>query len=789
MVLDQLAGFAMERAVARISTAVFLVFCVLALTGRVCADDKDRLCTLAFQLLEADKPDSALYLFQKIHNLHPSHHKTLYGLALTYARLDSPADKCVDFLDPVANQKPGLIDNPLAAGRIYEKAKFYNKAYPFYKSACRKQKYFPASQMGFSRMLEALDQPNAHAVSLVAKAVLQAPQNDSLYQFFLSSALRNLQESKAIEALQKLVSLPGADPERVLDLADFYLIANKYDKIRALLQEHSGVPICRSRLLLAKTAFEEKQDDEGTRLYWQAVESAQDDKDISWFAEDLYYLLQAKEKLNWFKITPSTLGLFLQQFWQSRDPDRTTDKNERIPEHFHRLAKARREYRRYGNPDQFGYFTRHRTLDDLGTIFVRHGQPDMEAFNNPADYGITAASNYAQENEVLYKQSDRMRAKASLRGMPGMYRVYESKSWAYQAFYDQPEMTFHFVKKDKPGHWCFSRLPESYADRWVLGGVYTRIDFKMLTPTPAEMDDFNLLVAAAAQRDSAIGFITETSRIREKPLTFDCQLAVYNFKEALNRNTVEFYYLLPGKELPLSPADSSRLKLHLFAAFYDANWQEIVKTERDKIIPVPVSAEEWKKGTAVLVERFSLPVDSVHFEFQVADGKDKERTLAKGTMEVRDYGGDKLKMSDILCCGPIKISEKATTYRKGAVVYEPHMFYPYHSGDLIGLYFEVYNLRKKRDNTCQAQITCYLKSVDPNTGLYDLYSAVRFVNLLGKLTADATSSFIYSGESQDQPFYLNIDIGKRKKGNYQLTIIAQDLLGGETIKTVDLAIE
>ena len=299
----------------------------------------------------------------------------------------------------------------------------------------------------------------------------------------------------------------------------------------------------------------------------------------------------------------------------------------------------------------------------------------------------------------------------------------------------------------------------------------------------------SLLVAAAAQRDSAIGFITETSRIREKPLTFDCQLAVYNFKEALNRNTVEFYYLLPGKELPLSPADSSSLKLHLFSAFYDANWQEIVKTERDKIIPVPVSAEEWKKGTAVLVERFSLPVDSVHFEFQVADGKDKERTLAKGTMEVRDYGGDKLKMSDILCCGPIKISDKATTYRKGAVVYEPHMFYPYRSGSLIGLYFEVYNLRKKPDNTCQAQITCYLKSVDPNTGLYDLHSAVRFVNLLGKLTADATSSFIYTGESQDQPFYLNIDIGKRKKGNYQLTIIAQDLLGGETIKTVDLAIE
>ena len=64
----------------------------------------------------------------------------------------------------------------------------------------------------------------------------------------------------------------------------------------------------------------------------------------------------------------------LRRFWVEKDPTPTTPLNERLIEHWERIAHSRREFR-------LGVTSPYRT-DDRGTVYVRYGPPDDNAWGN-----------------------------------------------------------------------------------------------------------------------------------------------------------------------------------------------------------------------------------------------------------------------------------------------------------------------------------------------------------------------------------------------------------------------
>ncbi len=90
-------------------------------------------------------------------------------------------------------------------------------------------------------------------------------------------------------------------------------------------------------------------------------------------AERILPLLSEEEKKKWkglIKRKDSGMWRLIRKYWLERDPRPTTEVNERLIEHWRRIAYARR------------HFTKNRSgaygCDDRGTIYVKYGEPDRK---------------------------------------------------------------------------------------------------------------------------------------------------------------------------------------------------------------------------------------------------------------------------------------------------------------------------------------------------------------------------------------------------------------------------
>jgi hypothetical protein len=157
--------------------------------------------------------------------------------------------------------------------------------------------------------------------------------------------------------------------------------------------------------------------DAGLKCYWKGVQSINDSADAIPYFEDVRYIMNSSE-YNLLQLLPlDSLSKFYQRFWIARDPNLSTFRIERIPEHYKRLLFARKYFHRYiSDPKilEFMHESDHpyagynvhgnkllqesnlsnavplnfRYLDDLGIIYVRHGDPDehVTSLNGIPDY-------------------------------------------------------------------------------------------------------------------------------------------------------------------------------------------------------------------------------------------------------------------------------------------------------------------------------------------------------------------------------------------------------------------
>jgi tetratricopeptide (TPR) repeat protein len=96
--------------------------------------------------------------------------------------------------------------------------------------------------------------------------------------------------------------------------------------------------------LRAEIAFALSDTAAGTARYARAVESAATDTlDVLW--QQIASIASSGEKAAYTRAPAERRPAFLRAFWALRDPDLTTAANERLAEHFGRLAYARRQYR------------------------------------------------------------------------------------------------------------------------------------------------------------------------------------------------------------------------------------------------------------------------------------------------------------------------------------------------------------------------------------------------------------------------------------------------------------
>ncbi len=268
--------------------------------------------------------------------------------------------RALDALDSGSAEAERAFNQAIRRNRRYGEAYYYRGVMSTHRTHHDKEAieelklavHFSPHMIEAWELLGYLHEQNANekpAVMTFSDALLENPENESIYFHFLRTAFTYQYEKIAIKTLNKLLE-KTTNPGRVkVDLADAHRRIGDTKTAESIFYELDTldllIPECHGNIVKARVLFDLEQDNAGCDVYWAAIEAGKDSADRKELFENLCFIMQ-NDEYNIIKHLPNdSLSTFYHRFWQARDPNLATPLNERIPEHFRRLTKAETEWR------------------------------------------------------------------------------------------------------------------------------------------------------------------------------------------------------------------------------------------------------------------------------------------------------------------------------------------------------------------------------------------------------------------------------------------------------------
>jgi hypothetical protein len=188
---------------------------------------------------------------------------------------------------------------------------------------------------------------------------------------------------RSLAALEELNAAPHANADSWLALAYVRLELGRVDEAATALDkavEH-GVERTAGARARAMILFQhDAREKQGATAWFEAVDYAGSDM-LDLLVDDVVPLLNKDERQRVKQLDASGKRQYLRAFWDMRAALAGVTVEERLAEHYRRVAVARRLYwrnARYGapagDPLLLRSFADH-PYDDRGTIYIRHGEP------------------------------------------------------------------------------------------------------------------------------------------------------------------------------------------------------------------------------------------------------------------------------------------------------------------------------------------------------------------------------------------------------------------------------
>jgi GWxTD domain-containing protein len=135
-------------------------------------------------------------------------------------------------------------------------------------------------------------------------------------------------------------------------------------------------------------------------------------------ADDVHFLLEARDEERFPAMQPGEQERLLDEFWRRRDPSPETAVNEAYETFRERVAHANREFSRHGIGK--GMFS------DMGRVYIRYGQP-TDLLHQVMPAGDETLTRVLEE---IVRHEDRALGSVNLKGPGGDQRPYEV--WIYE---------------------------------------------------------------------------------------------------------------------------------------------------------------------------------------------------------------------------------------------------------------------------------------------------------------------------------------------------------------------
>ncbi|MBI4553973.1 MAG: GWxTD domain-containing protein [Candidatus Latescibacteria bacterium] len=636
-------------------------------------------------LKQPNRGFEALWAFQRATQLDPTDAGAFYHVGLAYMTLmtrgpvaEHPyADRARAAFERALELNPQHPDAGYQLGRLYE--------------GMAGGSYIPSQSDSFSRIGRA---PGASEASLDAAVIAYARQlttnpnhRDAIHALGLLQSRRGYHE-QACALLQILVDhQPLIDPDLLRDLALTYWRAHNWARARETFDRLIPMLPDDERRLFRDVSLVATQEE--TDRIAQASGAAQDS--------------------------------LWQAFWASRDVNPLTTENERLIEHYARVAYARRAFGQGQWP-----------WDRRGEIVIRYGLPD-QVFQGQTTTG------FAGEGE----------------------RTGLGETWTYTHL----PMTLTFENTMYSGRYDY---PPIFAEWWVdsSGAAHPKgID-------PAAYTTHPYFVSRRVIKKTPEQHIP---RELGRPLAFVQDVVA--FRTAGGHPQLEVAYGIPAADSSLDEGSGTGQALQTGVVLYGNDWRRITADSSQAalfVLSSPPSA-----GDRVAIQRVEAPPGDYQMAVQVHDRAGRRFGVQQRPIQVPSFAGQGLKMSGIRLASDIRPSggQPGMLARSGVRVV-PNPSRTYHRGEPVYLYVELYDLTLSQSGQGHYQVALSVSTdVDQRQDYHPVWRVLSRVEKLFQREHRGTITMTVEGTSRDatEAWHTAIDTAELAAGVYTLRVAVTDL--------------
>lgn len=568
----------------------------------------------------------------------------------------------------------------------------------------------------------------------------------------------------AKRAVRILETIRESDPhfrDVALKLARAHELSNEREKADDLYEEALGEkPDARIYLQRALLAAQKDSLKAAEDYYLRAIESMDDSTEEA-MLEYTGMLFSEKDKANWKK-TPDRIS-FLRDFWLSRDPSPKTPENERIQEHWRRIAHA---HKYFHTPSAQAPY------DDRGEIYIKYGEPHYR-FQNTGDMQLA-------ENRI---------------GAP----IYQNESWTYDVAINNNNdgMIFDFANVSGYG---FSRIRDltdamngpvspsllkaMYNDRADVNFAYYGMIGSALSTNLSDLyfylQEINEKKLEAYRHAPAEFFMSKDFALKSVPMNS----YQASFRGKGGTTLYEIYYSVPLKDLNFREVLNAKTNNLIEETIVRRELDEEIWSGRNQI------ALEYDRGKSLKDEYY---IGQVSFEIPqqprapvthllLEDPDDDRMTLASLRLSNRNFEGDSLMVSDMKFTYNVSPSRDKDRFTRNGLRVVPHASHIISTRSPVILYFEIYNLTTDPGNKNSYKIDYVIQKrpegIDGGIDFFDEEgNLIHSVPRKGKNEYIALVNAMSGTESQEMS-YLTMDITSLDEGDYDFLVYVTDMHTG-----------
>ena len=698
------------------------------------------------------------------------------------------------------------------------------KAREYYQKAVYYDRSYVDAWMRLAMAQEELDQVS-EAVKAYAQAFYHNPYNWKVHQKFMEAVLKFHGAKEAKNTFKKLLKEKNAGTSLRVDLADMLYLLGEYPESAAEIARLDEVvpnyTSTKKSLVLAKIQFAAGDTLTAYDNYWQAVSFINDSLDGAILFQDIGYLVKNREYENYINLPVGDLPDFFKRFWKARDPNKATNLNERIAEHYARLRyvlKNNRRYTRGYSVNEFLYESLHpfdmynkqgnkllaeadfpetiletRNIDDMGLIFLRFGPPDEHVTSSdgmPMYVNETVLAQQFQQRSRSEQLSDPLlRVPKPYMGQSLLNVSYKAglpfnTSWKYNGAGNNPDMIFHFKMYGGHTSWIMEAIPYTFANREDLNPKFMHIGREAFEtrPDPGTVSQYAQEISQESVEAVQTALTTERSSYIFEEDILNVPFKMLVFKGEKDKNIIDLFYLIQGKQTELDQnTNPASLNFDFFLGFYDKEWNTQYENNETEQLVINSATVEWKKQFVVDKKSVELSPGIYNYEVHFKDNGTNKLGAYKGEYVVPNFSVDSLQLSDVLLSSAITPKGDATKFVKGDISYKPHIFRAFQKDEIVGLYFEIYNLGLDAAGKTDFKVDCSIDLSGAQGASQFAAVVAYFKTLFGDEKGQVTTSYSYTGHLRDEKIYINLDLKDINSGNQDLYIKVYDQILGEAV--------